>query len=40
MIKSDKTPVDPKLKRRIDELIAFKGGGYNTDAVGDLIESY
>lgn len=35
--KPEKTPVDPELKRRIDELIAFKGGGFNEEAVGDII---
>jgi len=39
MIKIEKPPVDPELKRRIDELIAYKGGGYNPDAVGDIIEN-
>ena len=37
--KQDKPPVDPELKRRIDELIAFKGGGHNPDAVADIIEN-
>ena len=31
--------MDPELKRRIDELIAFKGGGHNPDAVADIIEN-
>ena len=31
--------MDPELKRRIDELIAFKGGGHNPDLVADLIEN-
>ncbi|MCU0785251.1 MAG: LOG family protein [Verrucomicrobia bacterium] len=35
----DKSPVDPELRRRVEELIAFKGGGYNEDAVGDIIEN-
>jgi uncharacterized protein (TIGR00730 family) len=39
MIKADKPPVDPELKRRIQELIAYKGGGYNPDAVEDIIEN-
>jgi uncharacterized protein (TIGR00730 family) len=30
---------DPELKRRIEELIAFKGGGHNTDEVADIIEN-
>ena len=37
--KQDKPPVDPELKRRIEELIAFKGGGHNEDAVADIIEN-
>ncbi|NOS68936.1 MAG: TIGR00730 family Rossman fold protein [Verrucomicrobia bacterium] len=39
MQKQDKPPVDPELKRRIQELIAFKGGGYNEEAVADIIEN-
>jgi len=39
MIKAEKPPVDPELKRRIEELIAYKGGGHNPDAVADIIES-
>ena len=31
--------MDPELKRRIQELIAFKGGGYNEDSVADIIEN-
>lgn len=37
--KPEKPPVDPELKRRIEELIAFKGGGFNEDAVADIIEN-
>ena len=37
--KPEKPPVDPEMKRRIEELIAFKGGGYNEDAVADIIEN-
>ena len=39
MIKTDKAPADPELKRRIQELISYKGGGYNPDAVEDIIEN-
>src|SRR5947207_15734663 len=39
MEKRDKPPGDPELKRRIDELIAYKGGGDNPDLVSDIIES-
>ena len=38
MIKTEKT-IDPELKRRIEELIQFKGGGYNQETVADIIES-
>ena len=30
---------DPELTRRIEELVAFAGGGHNADLVGDLIEN-
>src|SRR5436189_2555544 len=39
MEKRDKPAVDPELKRCIDELIAYKGGGYNQEKVADIIES-
>jgi len=35
--KLEKTPVDPLIKRRIQELIAAKGGGYNADLVEDIM---
>jgi hypothetical protein len=38
MIKTEKV-TDPELKRRIEELIEFKGGGYNEESVADIIES-
>ena len=38
MVKNEK-PTDPELKRRIEELIQFKGGGYNQETVADIIES-
>jgi uncharacterized protein (TIGR00730 family) len=38
MIKTEKA-TDPELKRRIEELIEFKGGGYNQERVADIIES-
>lgn len=38
MIKTEKV-TDPELKRRIEELIQFKGGGYNQERVADIIES-
>jgi len=39
MIRSEKLPGDPELKRRIQELIAYKGGGHNPDHVEDIIEN-
>lgn len=38
MIKTEKV-TDPELKRRIEELIEYKGGGYNQESVADIIES-
>lgn len=38
MMKTEKA-TDPELKRRIEELIEFKGGGYNQERVADIIES-
>ncbi len=37
--KPEKPPVDPELKRRIEELIQFKGGGHNEESVADIIEN-
>src|SRR5207245_11668892 len=39
MLKTEKPPVDLELKRRIQELIEYKGGGYNQENVADIIES-
>jgi uncharacterized protein (TIGR00730 family) len=39
MIKSEKPPMDPELKRRIQELIDYKGGGFNQESVADIIEN-
>src|ERR1041385_5299299 len=39
MIKIEKPPADLELKRRIQELIEYKGGGYNQENVADIIES-
>ncbi len=39
MPKLDRPPPDPELKRLIQELIAYKGGGYNPEAVEDIIEN-
>jgi uncharacterized protein (TIGR00730 family) len=35
--KAEKSPVDPLIKGRIQELIAVKGGGYNADLVEEII---
>src|SRR5437763_9793633 len=39
MMKAEKPPVDEELRRRIDELIRYKGGGFNQESVADIIES-
>lgn len=39
MIKAEKPPADLELKRRIQELIDYKGGGFNQERVADIIES-
>ena len=39
MDRLDKPQVDPELKRRIQELITYKGGGYNPDLVSDIIDN-
>lgn len=39
MDRPDRPQVDPELKRRIQELISYKGGGYNPDLVSDIIEN-
>jgi hypothetical protein len=41
MIKGKKTPkpADQELQRRVQELIAYKGGGHNENEVADIIEN-
>src|SRR6516162_6164986 len=39
MIRTEKPPVDPELRQRVEELIRFKGGGFNEENVGDIIEN-
>jgi uncharacterized protein (TIGR00730 family) len=39
MRKADKPPADPELKRRIQALIDYKGGGANEESVADIIET-
>ncbi|HEX7469681.1 MAG TPA: TIGR00730 family Rossman fold protein [Verrucomicrobiae bacterium] len=39
MNKVEKNSGDPELKRRIQELIDYKGGGHNPESVADIIET-
>jgi hypothetical protein len=39
MTKPEKPPLDPELTRRIQELIDYKGEGFNQDRVADIIEN-
>src|SRR3954447_12058591 len=39
MIKMEKPPADLELKRRIQDLIDYKGGGFNEESVADIIEN-
>jgi uncharacterized protein (TIGR00730 family) len=39
MDKVPRPPADPELRQRVEELIRFKGGGYNEDLVADVIEN-
>src|SRR5712692_5852930 len=39
MERVERPPTDPELKRRIQELINYKGDGYNADLVADIIEN-
>src|SRR5881398_2121019 len=39
MLKTEKPPADVELKRRIEELIDYKGGGFNQESVADIIEN-
>jgi hypothetical protein len=39
MKRNEKIPADPELTRRIQDLIQFKGGGYNETEVADVIEN-
>jgi len=39
MTKPEKPPVDPDLARRIQELIEYKGGGFNPERVADIVEN-
>lgn len=39
MSRSEKPPGDPELRRRVQDLIAYKGGGHNEENVADIIEN-
>src|SRR5260221_7148493 len=39
MLKVEKSPADLELKKRIQDLIEYKGGGFNQEAVQDIIEN-
>src|SRR5881275_902533 len=39
MIKAERPPGDEELRRRIQELIDYKGGGFNQESVADIVES-
>src|SRR5204862_1238636 len=39
MQRPEKPSQDPELRRRVQELIAYKGGGFNEDLVADVIEN-
>src|SRR6266487_3046479 len=39
MEKREKPAVDPELKRRIEDLIAYKGSGHNADLIEDIVEN-
>lgn len=39
MIKTEKPPADPELQRRIQDLIDYKGGGFNRENVADIVEN-
>src|SRR5215813_8790140 len=39
MTRSEKPPMDGELRRRIEELIRYKGGGFNDQNVADIIEN-
>ena len=39
LLNMEQPPIDLELKRKVDELIALKGGTYNPDLVQDIILS-
>jgi uncharacterized protein (TIGR00730 family) len=38
-VRPDRPATDPELKRRIQELIEYKGGGFNQENVADIVEN-
>ncbi len=39
MVKSEKPPMDPELRRRIQQLMDCRGGNFNQESVADIIEN-
>jgi uncharacterized protein (TIGR00730 family) len=39
MQKWEKPPADPELRKRVQELVDYKGGGHNQDLVVDIVEN-
>ena len=39
MIRPERPPMDPELNRRIQDLIDYRGGGFNQESVADIIEN-
>ena len=39
MERAERPAPDPELRRRVQELIAYKGGGHNPDLVADIVEN-
>src|SRR3954466_12547131 len=39
MQRPEKPPPDPALRKRVQELISYKGGGHNEDLVADIVEN-
>src|SRR5712692_779714 len=39
MRKTEEPASDPELRRKIEELISYKGGGFNEQSVADIIEN-
>src|SRR6266481_6488297 len=39
MTKGERPVADPELRKRIDELISYRGGGHNQENVADIIEN-